>query len=178
MNRHQQDLAASAVFGLILCIAIVTVTLLLFGCQTPHQRGGGSEVVAPSIHVPIIRVVQPENPLGASGSTFEEVTTTTAPDGTRVETKRIITTEVGGSQDLAKIIKEAAAAKHTRSILMAVGLLLAAWWMYRHQWPLVAAILAVGAVVAISFGWAWGLAAIGAAAIAAMAYWKSKLIIP
>jgi len=37
MNRHQQDLAASAVFGLIVFVFIVVVSLSLIGCQTPHQ---------------------------------------------------------------------------------------------------------------------------------------------
>lgn len=152
---------------------LIASCLLLAGCPTPvkHQKGGSSE-----ISVPVVRVVQPENPLGPSTSNWVEVTVTTAPDGTVVRSERRISTSVGGSQDLADIITEYMQGKYFKSLLTALGLAAAAWWMYRKQWEWLATGLLAAAIIALLYGSMAGLAAAALSTVAiVVAYFKTSL---
>jgi Ca2+-dependent lipid-binding protein len=153
------------------------ILVFLAGCWTPiqrHQKGGGSEMEIPAT-VPRIVVTQPENPEGSSGSSFIEKVETTSPDGTKVVTERKISTNISGSQDLAKIMKEYMGSQYFKNILSAVALCLIGFY-FRKDWPTVAVVLFGGAAVSLIFGWQMSLFSLIAAVIVPFVYYKMKAL--
>lgn len=92
------------------------------------------------------------------------------------------TTQIGTSQDLAGIVKAwgAAGAAHYKALVWALALGLAAWRAWKREWPLIAAVLGVGAVLSLLVAWWIGPVAAGAAALVWAAYHvaRGSLTIP
>jgi len=162
--------------------------LMLAGCLTskgpPHQKGGATaQSLGPAPAMPKLNMrtaqpqladsafvvpvagqamQQPENPLGESKQVLHRTITTTAPTGEVVTTVERAETVIGGSQSLADIAKQIMGADHWRNMAVALLMGIIAWIM-RREWPTIAGILALGAIVVAFFGlqWALGFAGIG-----------------
>lgn len=159
MNRH-----ALASF---LCLFALAVSLACSGCSvTRHQKPGRSSQLMPaSIGLPadypagwgMQEMTQPENPIGESRQNAERTTTTVDPKtGVVTVTTDKAETVIGGSQDLAAIIKEKVGADHLRNLVAALLMAVVAWCC-RREWPIVAIALGVGAVVVAFFGLGWAI---------------------
>ena len=156
--------------ALRLLILVTLVLVAAFGCANngaTRVKGGGSSQEFPAsdnfgmpapadasepASAPAVRqsLAQPENPEGESRQKMSEERTEVRPDGTVIRTVRHASTELGGSQDLAEILKEYAGTEYTRRLLLAL-LLGAVAWTARREWPVAAGLLAAGAV-ATAFG--------------------------
>jgi hypothetical protein len=175
---------------------------LLVGCATskppPHQKGGSAaqslgpapamprlniptaqpKLADPVFHVPVAgqAMQQPENPLGESKQVLHRTITTTAPTGEVVTTVERAETVIGGSQSLADIAKQIMGAEHWKNMAVALLMGIIAWIM-RKEWPTVAGILALGAIVVAFFGlqWALGFAGIGGGIFIGYHLLKSQL---
>lgn len=90
------------------------------------------------------------------------------------------TTQTGTSQDLAGILKVwgAATATHYKSLLWCLVLGVAAWAAWKREWPLIAAVLGVGAVLSLLVEWWIGPVAAGAAALIWAAYNVARAQLP
>jgi hypothetical protein len=77
------------------------------------------------------------------------------------------TTQIGTSQELTGILKAwgAATAGRAKALLWALGLALTAWLAWRREWPLMAALLAAGALLSLLLAWWAGPLAAGAATL-------------
>jgi hypothetical protein len=161
-------------------LAAIIAVLVLAGCKTggpPHQKGGkaaqslGPAPAMPQLHIahtapklanptftvpPSQSMQQPENPLGESKQVLRRTITTTAPTGEVVTTVETAETVIGGSQSLADIAKQIMGAEHWRNMAVALLMAIVAWYA-RKDWPTVAVILAVGALVVALFGLKWAL---------------------
>jgi hypothetical protein len=143
----------------IIAFALVLTTLLFaVGCggraMLAKTKGGGSEQGFPApADVPGMsqRLEQPENPEGKSAQTMAEERTEIRPDGTVIRTVRTASTELGGSQDVADILRAYLGGEHFKRV--ALGLLLGLLaWLGRREWPVAAGVLALGAVATAFFG--------------------------
>lgn len=142
--------------------------LALAGCATPkHQQGGSASTQMPMLANQSF--TQPENPEGSSKIAFEERNTKHHPDGTIEINERKSATEIGGSQDLATIIKEAARAGMLRNAIVGLFLLLLGVVAISQGWPIVGAVVLAGGVSAF---WLWwiGLAVTGVGAAIVFGY--------
>lgn len=90
------------------------------------------------------------------------------------------TTQIGTSQDLAGILKAwgTAGAAHYKAILWALVLGVAAWRAWKREWPLIAAVLGIGAILSFLVAWWVGPVAAGAAALIWSAYHVARTQIP
>jgi len=90
------------------------------------------------------------------------------------------TTQIGTAQDLAGIVKTwgAAGAAHSKAILWALLLGLAAWTAWKREWPLIAAVLGIGAVLSLFIAWWVGPVAAGMAALVWAAFHVSRGQLP
>lgn len=178
---------------------VILVTLILvsaFGCGNPKaakQRGGGTSqgfvtdgdfgVPAPPDVAPAPSMgmkqslAQPENPEGESRQTMSEERTEVRPDGTVVRTVRKASTELGGSQDVADILKAYASGEYAKRMLLALFLGALAWFG-RREWPVAAGVLAAGAVATAFFGPVAALCAVVFAGGLWVAYHVLKSRIP
>lgn len=94
---------------------------------------------------------QPDNPQGSSRQNMSEERTEVKPDGTVVRVVRRASTELGGAQDVADILKAYASGEYAKRMLLALFLGAAAWFL-RLEWPVAAGVLAAGAVATAFFG--------------------------
>lgn len=169
-------------------IFAIALVLALAGCGTvaKHQKGG---ITTQSLGTPATptapatppqqSLAQPENPKEVSTQEIRETVTTTAPTGEVVTTVKHAKTTLGGSQDLAEIMKEYAASEYTRRIVLALILAGVAYFV-RNDWPSLQWVFGIGAVCVAFFG---PLAVIGVAGLGAgivLAYYivKAKGIVP
>lgn len=136
-------------------------------------------VPAPLSNAPTQMLQQPENPEGASVQSLVRTTTTTQPDGSVTTTIERAETSIGGSQDLADIMKEYLGAEYMKRLSIALIMALIAFKV-RREWPIIAGVLAIGALIVAYFGLAYVVAISGAAGGLFVAYYvvKSKLTIP
>lgn len=143
---------------------------LLTGCaRTPcHQKGGtiaqslGWSLAPPGLGAltppppasPSMggaqSLTQPENPQGESMQELRETTTTT-PTGEVVTVVRSARTVIGGSQDLADMIKAYAASEYMRRLALALILAVMAFAV-RREWPSLQWVFGLGAVAVAFFG--------------------------
>lgn len=146
----------------LICAFALLVLFALPGCSvTRHQKGGKAgqslsspvPVFAAPIHIPASQTIeQPENPQGESRQNLARVVTTVDPvSGVITSTSEKAETTIGGSQDLAKIVKEKVGADHLRNLAAALCMGLVAWLM-RREWPYLAGALGIGAVFTAFFG--------------------------
>jgi hypothetical protein len=143
---------------------ILILCLLLAGCITTPQKGGRSvQVLPPQV---VQEMVQPDNPEGESRQVVVRVTQ--HPDGT-VVTERA-ETALGGSQDLAAIVRAASSTNALRGAFIAVFLTLGATVAFSKGWPIVGVVLIGGGVSSLLFAWWAGLLAIAAAFLINYAY--------
>lgn len=171
---------------LALLLLVLAIVWFLSGCGAPvqrHQRGGASAQTlgAPALDVgrplagapitgaPRQSMTQPENPEGQSQQEMSRTTTTTHADGSVTTTREVAKTVIGGSQSLTDILKAYAAGEYMRRIAIALIMGLVAWLM-RKEWPLIAGVLAIGALVVAFFGPGYALAFAGAGAGIYVAY--------
>jgi len=120
-----------------------------------------------------LTIAQPENPEGTSSMEYEQVKTLVHPDGT-VETVTTRTaTAIGGSQDFSKIIKEYAQTDYFKGLLAGLGMIVAAWWMYRKEWELTAAVLGIAGIFCVFWSWVAAPIGIGAAFLIAGGHYKT-----
>jgi predicted RND superfamily exporter protein len=169
-------------------LAAIALLLALTGCNSiPRPQKGGSSgqsfppipassfvaTTQQSAPAPMQIMHQPENPEGVSTQLLHRTVTTTSPDGSVVTTVERAETTVGGSQDMAAIIKEAVGADQLRALLLALIMGFTAF-LCRHPWPFVAVALAVGAVVVAVFGIAYALAFGGIGLGAVVAYYIAR----
>jgi len=188
---------------LIYCVWAVLLVLLLGGCRhIPTQQGGATGVAIDGRGVSVSTRLA-DSPREASEQTVTRTvretfaappsasalpspapvhaptgltthTSPTAPVLSR-ETQETVHTRVGASQDLAGILK-AAQSKWRAIVAIAFGIaLLFGAWHLRTDWPTPAALLAAGAAASILTvnPW-WGVAAIGAGALVALAWRAAK----
>lgn len=166
-------------------VLIACACLALAACRTgpPHQKGGNAaQSLGPAPAMPKLNIAhasprlsdpafavlpsqsmqQPENPLGESKQVLRRTITTTAPTGEVVTTVETAETVIGGSQSLADIAKQIMSADHWRNMAVALLMAIVAWYA-RREWPTVAVVLAIGAIVVALFGlkWALGFGAMG-----------------
>ena len=160
----------SALAIVALGVVLTLLPLLLGGCAPVqrHQRGGGSsQSLGDARPAPVIApyqaMQQPENPEGQSLQELTRTVTTTHADGSVTTTREVARTVIGGSQRLADILKEYAKGEYMRRIALALIMGLIAW-LLRKEWPLVAGVLGIGALVVAFFGPGWALAFAGAGA--------------
>lgn len=142
------------------------VFLTLAGCSAvpKHQKGGWSnqsfpltpiDVATTPLPVPPMQSMsQPENPEGVSSQLLSRTITTTKPDGSVVTTVEKAETVVGGSQNMAEIVKEAVGADRLKALLVSFIMLAVAFYL-RNEWKFVAGILTIGAAVVAVFGLAF-----------------------
>jgi hypothetical protein len=183
----------------MICVSVPMLSLaVLFGggCKTAppsHQKGGSTmqslshllsadqeySVPAPLPNAPTQILQQPENPEGTSVQSLVRTTTTTQPDGSVTTTTERAETSIGGSQDLADIIKEYLGAEYMKRLSIALIMALIAFKV-RREWPMIAGVLAIGALIVAYFGLAYVVAISSAAGGLFVAYYvvKSKLTIP
>lgn len=132
----------------------VILLILLTGCTTPkHQEGGYSTLRLGQEVTQGMR--QPQNPEGPSRQAWEEVRTIHHNDGSVEVFRRAATTDIGGSQDLAKIIKAYANLDLIQKSGMALILALFAWMAWRRQWPILALACLTGSFVSILTPFYW-----------------------
>lgn len=156
---------------------------MLWGCvyPPPHQRGGSASAELPPLPEasaaleaapPLARVAlqQPENPEGASTMGYRESRVTERPDGTVERWEREAGTDLGGSQDLAEMIEAVMAADLFRALLLAVALGISALVAVSRGWPMLGAVLGMGAVISLMIVWWAGLIAAGAGVLLVLAY--------
>lgn len=151
MYPRRHDIA-----GLVAALVLLTLFALAAGCGSPvqrHQKGGrtAQTLGAPPAAAPLQTLQQPENPEGRSVQELRRTTTTTAPTGEVVTTVEVAHTEIGGSQDLAQIIKQAAASDYFRRIALALILAVLAFAV-RREWPSLQWVFGLGAVAVAFFG--------------------------
>lgn len=156
----------------ILTLSFLSIALV--SCPARHQEGGDATTEVPQAEFPTrMSIHQPENPEGTSSMDYEQTKTLVHPDGT-VETVTTRTaTAIGGSQDLSKIIKEYAGSEYFKGLASGLGMILAAWWMYRKEWEMVATILAIAGVFCIFWSWLAAPLGIGAAVLVAGGHYKT-----
>jgi hypothetical protein len=181
----------------------ICACLALTACKTfpPHQKGGnaaqslGKAPAAPRLiidhpaprpseygfdpAIPSQSMQQPENPLGESKQILRRTITTTAPTGEVVTTVETAETVIGGSQSLADIAKQIMSADHWRNMAVALLMAIIAWYA-RKEWPTVATVLAVGALIVAFFGlkWALGFGAAGGGIVIGYYILRAQLPIP
>lgn len=173
-----------------LVLLAVLFLALLAGCSSAprHQRGGAasqslglSAPVTPrslaqpgaspvAAAAPAQTLVQPENPEGESMQELRETVTTTTPAGDVVTTVRTARTVIGGSQDLAEMVKAYAASEYTRRLALALVLAVVAFAV-RRDWPSLQWVLGGGAVLVAFCGLGWALAVLGAGGGVVLAYY-------
>ena len=105
---------------------------------------------------------------------MRETVTTTTPAGDVVTTVRTARTVIGGSQDLADIIKEYSASEYTRRLALALVLAVAAFAV-RKDWPSLQWVFGAGAVLVAFCGVGWALAILGGAGGVVFAYYATTL---
>lgn len=148
----------------------VLCLLWLAACQVapPPPKGGSS-----TQRVPLAaeqHMVQPDAPEGISRQFWEERTTTHSPDGITTVREIRAGTDLGGSQDWAKIVAQYARADLLKGLLIALGLLIGGILAWRHDWPLAAACLFLGAFASLALAWWAGLLGIAGALLIRLAY--------
>lgn len=171
-----------------LLILVLVISCGFTTCKQDHQKGGGATTTIPQTGqgkpaepleplAPLVMGInQPENPEGSSSMSSKQVLTTVYPDGTIVINNLETATEIGGSQDYAAIMKEVGGSEHFKNLLAALGLILAAWWMYRKEWEMVACILTVGACFCLFWGWLAAPIAIGLSFAASLGFLKANAL--
>lgn len=165
--------------------SVILLMLAITGCRTPavHQKGGTasqslgtSSVVLPA--TPATQTLaQPENPKEVSTQEMSETTTTTAPTGEVVTTVKRAKTVLGGSQDLAEIMKEYAGSEYVKRIALAL-ILVGAAFIARKEWPSLQWVLGLGAVAVAFFGPVAVLTVAGLGAGIIFAYYVVKAQVP
>lgn len=141
---------------LFFAACFTAVATLLSGCNTAprHQRGGITSQTLGSpapVIAPAQTLQQPENPEGESRQVIVRTVTTTTPTGDTVTTTEKAETVIGGSQDLADMLKAYAATEYTKRIALALILGIIAFRV-RNEWPLASWGLGIGAVAVAFFG--------------------------
>lgn len=141
---------ALLVLGMAACLAFLSAC----ASAPRHQRGGTTSQTlgtpAPVI-APSQALQQPENPEGESRQVIVRTITTTTPAGDTVTTTEKAETVIGGSQDLADMLKAYAATEYMRRIALALILGVIAFRV-RNEWPLASWGLGIGAVAVAFFG--------------------------
>lgn len=190
---------ASVIVARSSMVTLMIVSLLsVSGCaRSPrHQKGGtiaqslgwssqlGNPGSAPTPQSPLASpllggaqsLTQPENPQGESMQELRETTTTTTPAGDVVTVVKSARTVIGGSQDLADIMKAYAASEYMRRIALALILAVVAFAV-RRDWPSLQWVFGLGAVAVAFFGplAVLAVAGIGAGIIAAYYIVSAKL---
>jgi hypothetical protein len=150
---------------------ILMLVLLLAGCKTTIQQGGAS---AQSIPLATQTMSQPENPAGSSEQQFVRVTQ--HPDGT-VITERA-TTVLGGSQDMAAIVKAYGTVGMLKGLLLALCLSVGGIVAMSRGWPVLGLVLALGAASSIFVAWWAGLLSVGAAFLIYYAFAMGTIKLP
>jgi hypothetical protein len=169
-------------------LAIAVFAFCGGGCSgvVKHQKGGrASQSLGVSIPPmdymgmpPEQFMEQPENPVGESRQAMARTVTTVDPaSGVVTSTTEHAETTIGGSQDLAKIIKQKVGADHLRNLIAAL-LMAAVAWLCRREWPIVGVALGVGAVVVAFFGIAWAVGFAGFGLGAVVIYYAARSQIP
>jgi hypothetical protein len=140
------------------------IALMLTGCKTTQT--GGSAVQ--QIPTPVTQMlVQPENPEGPSNQQFVRVTQ--QPDGTII-TERA-TTQLGGSQSMADILKASGISWTIKGVLTGIVLLLAGIVAVARGWPVTGLWVGIGGVASmLSPHWWLGLVSVAAAFLIYHAY--------
>jgi len=140
-----------------LCVAILPA-LFLNACATPrHQKGGqtSQSLGTPAVYEPATpatqTLAQSENPKEVSTQEIRETVTTTAPTGEVVTTVKHAKTTLGGSQDLAEIMKEYTGSEYVKRIALALILGCIAFAV-RKEWPSLQWVFGLGAVAVAFFG--------------------------
>ena len=118
-------------------------------------------------------ISQPENPEGSSSMESKQTTTTIYPDGVVVVSNIETATEIGGSQDYAKILKEYSQSNYFKNLLAGLGMMLAAWWMYKKEWEMTAATLFIAGIFCVFWSWWAAPIGIGAAFLMAGGHYKT-----
>ena len=159
-----------SLFCLVGCMGFTT-------CTPRHQKGGGATTDVPQTgaEVPVLHMGmnQPENPEGSSSMSSKQITTTHHPDG-RVVVNHIETaTTIGGSQPMAEIVKAYVASDYFKGLLAGLGMTIAAWWMYRKEWEMTAAVLFISGVFCVFWSWLAAPMGIGAAVLLAGGHYKT-----
>jgi hypothetical protein len=146
-------------------VAVIALSILA-GCSTPpkNQKGGNASTV---INGTSQSMTQPENPDGKSAQTWEERRTLHRPDGIIEIFERKASTEIGGAQDFAKIMKAWASAQILQKIAVAFGLLVFGFTLIYKGWPFVGGAFLAGGITALITLWWVGVlvAAIGVGAV-------------
>jgi len=150
---------------------LLLIALLMTGCKTTIQQGGAS---AQSVPMATQTMSQPQNPAGSSEQQFVRVTQHL--DGT-VVTERA-TTVLGGSQDMAAILKAYGTADMLKGLLLAVCLAVGAIVSMSRGWPVLGLVLAFGAAASIFVAWWAGLLSVGAAFLIYYAYSMGTIKLP
>lgn len=182
--RHSSP-ASTLLVALALGALLVLAATLLGGCTNAprHQRGGSTAQTlgtAPAIRIaPAQTLQQPENPEGESRQVIVRTITTTTPAGDTITTTEKAETVIGGSQSLADILKEYAAADYIRRLAMALIIAVIAYRV-RVEWPTISWGLGIGAAIVAFYGLpaVIGCAVFGGAVFLTYHVVRSKLAAP
>ena len=154
MSTQKQTGGLFELLVIVAFIGFLFFVVMVSGCVPPPPKGGVSNQ---GLHAQTMR--QPDAPEGASSQELRERTTVHHPDGRIEIQERHAKTELGGSQDWAKIVKEYARAGKLWGIAAAVFLIIGAVVAFSTGWPIAGAILGAGALASIAVAWWAGLAA-------------------
>jgi len=133
-------------------------------CGGPkHQEGGGAVTTVPqTVHdenweeglQPLtMGMNQPENPEGSSTMRSKSIVTTHHMDGTVSINHTETETSIGGSQALADIYEKYGTAAHFQNLLACLMGALAAWRLFKWEWPICGFIMIVGSPVCLFWSW-------------------------
>ena len=151
-----------------ICATIALIFLVGCAARPNHQKGGEASFSAPQLISQSIK--QPENPEGVSKQHFEERKTIHHPDGIIEIIERRSKSEIGGSQDFAKIMREWARVDIMRKIGVSFLLFVIGFVMLTKGWPTPSlAFVAGGAASLLSLWWVGPLIA-GAGLFAIFGY--------
>jgi len=153
---------------------IIAALLLVAGCRVAPvpPRGGAAEQAfamppaaaqpqAPAAEATAVRqsLRQPDAPDGQSRQEMVEREVEHRADGVVVVRERRAQTELGGSQDWARIVREYARAELLRGVLLALGMVAGGLVALSRGWPLMSIVLFIGAGASLLVAWWAGLVA-------------------
>lgn len=167
--------------GAWIIVVLGAWSMILAGCASapPPPRGGSAvQAVRPFVGPPapsaavigesavVQEMKQPDAPEGQSRQVLVDREVEHRADGVVVIRERHATTELGGSQDWAAIVREYGRIDLFRGVLLGIGLLFGAVVAWSRGWPLLGIVLAFGAGASLLVVWWAGIVAcLGAAGL-------------